>query len=240
MAQLPTANVLRRTFHIKLNDSIGTCFTVDHEGRQYIVTAKHVVGDFPGTGRIEIAQSAGWLSLPVRLVGFGQHGADIAVLATEQPISPPALPCPPDSTGLSVGQDTFFLGFPFGMRTDIPGINGPFPLPLVKKACVSTMTGDAHTLHTFLLDGINNLGFSGAPVVFYPPNGPAELRIAAVISGYQWNAAPIHFRNNATGALSDQQTALVMKENTGIVIAYSIVHAVQAIEANPIGALIRG
>ena len=40
-----TTNVLQRTFHLKYGANSGTCFTIDIDGRQYVVTARHVVKD---------------------------------------------------------------------------------------------------------------------------------------------------------------------------------------------------
>ncbi len=42
------ANILNRTFHMSYGGSTGTCFTVDVDGRQYLVTARHVVQSTDG------------------------------------------------------------------------------------------------------------------------------------------------------------------------------------------------
>src|SRR5712691_1662146 len=44
--RLITANFIHRTFRIRCGPSIGTAFTVDIDGRQYLVTARHVIAQF--------------------------------------------------------------------------------------------------------------------------------------------------------------------------------------------------
>lgn len=236
---VPTTNILRRTFHIRYGSQVATCFTVDHADRQYLVTARHVIEGFPASGEVSLFRNGGWYSVSCQRVGFARDGIDIAVLAPPTQISP-TFTCSPTSAGLAVGQDAFFLGFPYGLRTDAPGLNGDFPLPLVKKVCVSSMVGGADSTQLFLLDGINNVGFSGGPVVFYPLNGTRELRVAAVISAYHQTWADVHIRDRNNEAMEVTSTPFVAKENTGIIISYSIAHAMQVIEQNPIGAIITG
>jgi len=236
---VPTTNILRRTFHVRYGSQIATCFTVDHADRQYIVTARHVVEGFPASGEIFLFRNGDWAPVVCQRVGFARDGIDIAVLAPPSQISP-TFPCAPTSAGLAVGQDAFFLGFPYGLRTDAPGLNGDFPLPLVKKVCVSSMMGTPDNTQLFLLDGINNVGFSGGPVVFYPLGNVRDLRVAAVISAYHQSWATVHVRDEVSGNFHAASTPLAAKENTGIIISYSIAHAMELIEQNPIGAAITG
>ena len=46
-----TSNVIHRTFHIRYRNGTGTAFAIDRDGRQYLITARHLVegvaaGDF--------------------------------------------------------------------------------------------------------------------------------------------------------------------------------------------------
>ena len=226
---LPTTNILLRTFHIKYRNQIATCFTIDEAGRQYVVTASHVVKAFPKLGAIEVFHEGLWKMLECALVGAAPGGVDITVLAPSVQISP-SHPLPPSCSEISLGQDVFFLGFPYGLTTPAPGLTEGFPLPLVKKACLSSMFGALRDGQVLLLDGINNSGFSGGPVVYYPIRDPRNLKVAAVISGYRFEEMDIEHRG--------QKTGLTSKHNTGIIIAYSIAHAVELIKQNPIGILI--
>ena len=60
-----TINVLLRVFQLKIGDSTGTCFTIDHNGRQYIITAKHVVSSLPENKEhvVEIWHDKRWKKL---------------------------------------------------------------------------------------------------------------------------------------------------------------------------------
>jgi hypothetical protein len=157
-------------------------------------------------------------------VGHASGDVDISVLALGFQLSP-TRPLTPTGAGIGFGQDVYFLGFPYNLFTDIGANNRDFPVPFIKKAIVSSITkvGDAEV--TFL-DGHNNPGFSGGPVVFVPP-GQRDFRVAAVISGYRFEREPVF--------VGDQPTNLAYRYNTGIIIAYGIRHAVDLAQSNPIG-----
>ena len=89
------------------------------------------------------------------------------------------------------------------------------------------MDSDAHL---WVLDGINNAGFSGGPVI----NGTGvDLKIAAVISGYvQEPTDVIRGGADALAAAKDR-----VNLNSGFILAYDISYAVDLIKANPTGPL---
>ena len=86
-------------------------------------------------------------------------------------------------------QQAFFLGFPYGIGDRFLKETG-HPVAFVKRVTVSTLFGKP-----YLLDGHNNPGFSGGPVVFCPP-GRKEFQVAAVVSGYRWASAPVRDQEN--------------------------------------------
>jgi hypothetical protein len=63
--------VLQRTFHVKFGGGAATAFTIDVDGRQYIVTAKHVVEGIRPQDSLEIWHAQTWNSIKVDLVGLG-------------------------------------------------------------------------------------------------------------------------------------------------------------------------
>jgi len=134
---------------------------------------------------------------------------------------------PANAAGIHIGQDIYFLGFPFGLGSDVGSINRQFPLPFIKKGVLSSIVKERSGANVFYLDGNNNPGFSGGPVVFAPSNDRREYQVAAVISGYRLDPQPIY--------AGDQPTQLSARHNTGIVISYDIGHALMTISANPIG-----
>ena len=224
-AHMITSNVIHRTFRIKYGESYGTCFTIDVDGRQYIVTAAHVVEGISGSSTVEIFFENRWQAHNVVVVGSGPADVDVAVLAPSWRLSPEH-PLPPASDGITLGQDVYFLGFPYNMFTDIGEKNRNFPLPFVKRAAVSSWSRDEHGVLRWFLDGHNNPGFSGGPAVWTQPM-QNDYSVAAVISGYRYADEPIYD--------GDAPTTLAYRYNTGIIIAYDIEHALALIHRNPVG-----
>jgi hypothetical protein len=216
-----TASVIHRVFRIRVGAAEGTAFAVDVDQRQYLVTARHIAAGIVDGNRVDLFSNGGWIQSEVRLVGHGAGEEDVTVVSMDRQLAPPSLRLPPTSTGLIYGQDAYFLGFPYGyVGKYLLGPDG-FPLPFVKKAVVSLFDGAR-----YLLDGHNNPGFSGGPLVFHqPPN--MEFRIAAVISGFQATAEPVF--------AGDQKTPLSYHYNTGIIVAYQIEAALRLISEKPIG-----
>lgn len=219
-----TTNSIQRTFHIKIGDSTGTCFTIDVDGRQYLVTAKHVAETLTGDCLIQIYHEKQWKYIDVTIVGHCDGDIDISVLATNFQISP-IHPLEPSSANLGYGQDVYFLGFPYGMSAELGEMNRDFPLPFVKRALVSNMIFE-DGVQIYFLDGHNNPGFSGGPVVF-KEHGKSDYKVCSVISGYRYAREPIY--------QGDNPVPLELRANTGIVITYGIKHAVDLIKVNPIG-----
>ena len=127
---------------------------------------------------------------------------------------------------MTLAQDVYFLGFPFGMSTDIGDLNLNFPLPFVKKAILSAFGKDEGLV---LLDGHNNPGFSGGPVV---AGGSAVdgsgVGIIGVISGYRADRQAVRDSSKNEGPYTYDM-------NTGIIHVWSGCRVNQLIQNNPIG-----
>ena len=205
-----TANVIQRTFFVKIGSSLGTAFTIDHDSKQYLVTARHVVGS--AVQSIEVFHNTRWESLGVTPVGIGQGAVDVAVFAPNIILSPPH-PLEATSAGLTYGQPVSFLGFPFGWEGGLAHMNNGFPLPFVKAGILSAMPPGRR----FWIDAHGNRGFSGGPVVFQP---------APRSDNSPWKVAGI-----VTQAGLDPMT----HENAGFVIAESIASVTDIIAQRPIG-----
>ena len=150
---LPTTNILQRTFRISHGGQTGTCFTVDVDDRQYLVTAKHLVESVDGSCMVQIFQDGTWKNLPAELVGHGAGSNDITVLAPVTQLSV-RYPLHATTAGLTLGQDVLFLGFPYGLANELGELNNYFPVPLVKKGIVSALQFEE--ARVLLLDGHNN------------------------------------------------------------------------------------
>lgn len=219
-----TSNVYHRVRQIRISDNVGTAFALDVDGRQYLVTANHLLEDWRRDAPIHMWHGQQWIALDVGIVGQNAT-ADVAVFSPRRQICHP-LALEPTAAHLVWSQDVYFLGYPHGWRAEVPvEINGGYPLPFVKKAIVSAMV-KADGFETIFLDGHNNSGFSGGPVIFRQ-QGSGELKVCSIITGFRYVPEPIY----------DQGTELpfVLHSNTGIIESSNINTAVDLIRANPTG-----
>jgi len=219
-------NVLQRTFCMQYRNETATCFTMDMYRKQYIVTARHAL---PGVGEavtIEIQHDGQWKELICRVVGSAAGEVDISVLAPSHAISP-SLTLEPNTKNICLGQDVYFLGFPYGLQSVVGEANADFPFPLVKRACVSMLSLTPGNPRYLLLDGHNNPGFSGGPVIYSPRGNPNAVMVAGVISGYRYAWDNVFVDN--------RETDMMIRYNTGIITAYAIDYALDLIRSNPIG-----
>jgi len=128
-----TTNVLQRVFQIKVGVALGIGFSIDVKGKQYLVTASHVVGALSGTTEIELFHDGQWKSLGVTVIGrYNPDEIDVAVLGPHKPLTHPKFAMEP-SCGVAYGQDVYFLGFPYGLAGSLGELNRNFPAPFVKK-----------------------------------------------------------------------------------------------------------
>jgi hypothetical protein len=174
---------------------------------------------------MRVANGGRWLSLPVEVIGHAIDPVDVSVLSLPVLIGADH-PLPLTSKDLTIGQDVYLLGFPFGLHTDLPtDLNANFPVAFVKRGVVSAF-GKEGGLEVYYLDALNNPGFSGGPVVFRPRPGK-DYCVASVIAGYRFDEEPV-FRANT-------ETEMQVRANTGIVISWPSHHALSVIEKNPRG-----
>jgi S1-C subfamily serine protease len=253
-AQL-TTNVLLRVRMIRPagSSSFGTGFTLEVDGSQYLVTAKHVVAGMKDSDTLEIRQGDQWTPLTVKVLRA--NDADIAVLIPPRQLTV-SFPLEPSLTGIRLPQDVYFLGFPYGLPYDLPtkplGLIQGFALPFIKKGVVSAMTDHAKVI---FLDGHNNPGFSDGPIVFRDlDQSEVVFKLAAVVSGFRPELLPIlklrEITPDKVSSADIAQQRIVRKEghlyrlddtdevvnsNTGIVIRYNIGYALDLIHKNPIG-----
>ena len=225
-----TSNVTNRTFRLKRGKAIGTCFTIDVAGRQYLVTARHVVADLlaGAVAAVEILHEGDWKVLPVHVAWLAEPPADVAILAAQQQLSPANMTLEPTPAGMSVGQQVYFLGF-IELEVAAPPGGSGYPMPLVRQGILSGIIPQ-NGITALVIDGHNIPGFSGGPVVFKPTGSP-EFRVAGVVSGYRWDPKPV-FHN-------DTETELYVRDNAGLVIAWSFPAGIAHVSANPTGVSVR-
>lgn len=213
-----TANILLRVFLLKADSQSGTAFTIEVGGLQYLVTSKHLVEMLPKkAAEVQVYCNRGWEALKVDILECENPQVDIAVLKIPKKLSV-TFDLEPTLGGITLGQEVNFLGFPFGMFT-IYTSEG-FPMPLVKRGIVSALDISDRSRQLFYIDGFNNPGFSGGPIVFYDLE-TKRLKVGGVVSGYRGQEDRVR--------LGPLVTDLTVLSNSGILIGYSIEHAVDAI-----------
>ena len=210
LTMILTNNVLQRVLCIRQGQYVGTAFTIDHDARQYIVTARHVVDGVASGGSIAVRHERRWVEVPIAIVGLGNDETDVAVLAHAKPVTPSySLRI---EASFRIGQSVAFVGFPFGWDSGSENINNGFPIPFVKAGIISGWVDGPRS--RIYVDAHGNPGFSGGPLVLRNESG--ELAIIGII----------------TDAPNDPITG----ERTGFVCAIGTRWVLNLIEAKPIGA----
>lgn len=204
-----TNNILGRVYKIAYGDGLGTCFTIDVHGRQYVVTARHVVEGMKQSDTVLFVHADGDIPMPARLVGQGAGYIDVAVLALQHRIGG-RFAIATTSEGMILGQDAYIIGFPYGIASGF-WPNGRFALPVLKRGVVSRWWNDEHGIW---IDTICSSGFSGGPAVIERNNG---MQVVGVVAGNVEDECGI---------------------TLGFTSASDIRHALEIIDKNPIGVLI--
>lgn len=202
----------------------GAMFTLDHGGRQYLISAKHVLPDLSKIGEIEVRKNGDWEQIAVNYVGETDENLDVIVFSAEKILSAPDLKLPMNME-VAIGQDVFFAGFPMGMHGDFVEINNGYPIPFIKKGNISMFGPSIDFLY---IDALINKGFSGGPVIHHGyRNNYYEPQVCGVITHSKTLRHPV-FHNN----VDHGHTVAI---DTGIFVAASIKHVRNIIETNPIG-----
>jgi S1-C subfamily serine protease len=226
MATMVPANVLTRVFQLRYKGGLATAFTIEVDGKQYLVTARHAVIGIAAKDVVELRRETDWQSVEVRPIPVAPPEVDIAVLAPAALVSP-TLPIELGVKGLYVSQDVAFVGFPYGMLAGVTGVNEGYPIAFVKHGICSAFDFHEKAYMTVWIDAQNNEGFSGGPVIF-TDLAKARYTVAAVVSAYRVAELPVLANGKDTGAL--------VRANSGLMLTFAIDPAVKAIKANPIGA----
>jgi hypothetical protein len=213
-------NIMCRVYELAYGQDQGTGFTVEVDGRQYIVTAKHL---FPGTNQlaeVAIRHDKQWETMTVNILR--STDADVAVLVPPLVLTTTHYPIKYGMEGAIFGQEVYFLGFPYGMYTDIPNeMNNGFPMPFIKRGTLSAMSQEPGGHMVIFVDGINNPGFSGGPLVAID-DSTKQMKVLGVVVGYKANADIVFTNNIDSGWRS--------AGNSGIIVCYDIKYAFDEIK----------
>lgn len=208
-------NLIKITYKINVNKtSSGTCFTLSHKNKHYLITAKHIFDNQKNPILIEIETDTKLVTInsPNLIMPNNQ---EVDIIAIEIPS--------PDVTafnfvnfvysahGLPLGADILFFGYPYNLQNvNIQGLNRG--MAIIKKAMVSGPAYDSSKGHIgFLLDGHNNPGFSGGPCFTKFGN---TLMIFGVISSYVLQQEILYDDKG--------RQRMILQENSGIINAHEI------------------
>ena len=137
-----TSSILQRTFHIRYNRKAGTCFTIDVQGRRYLITARHVVDTIRDDAIVDISQNRQWKQLRVRLVGHSA-GRDRHNGSSTSNVVRGITPATPHYTRSHAGRRCLFSWFPLWLAYGgEDSTQRGFPLAACQEGrCVSTWAG---------------------------------------------------------------------------------------------------
>ena len=196
------------------------------ENRQYLLTAQHVVQGLKAGTEILIKHARDWKTCQVSNVWFAGGGTDLAVISPRAQLSPAWDIDITDSGGFFVSQEAYFLGFPYGYYTEAGSANNDYPIPFVKRGIIAGFTSESDGHQVIFVDGHNNPGFSGGPLVI--TSATHRQQLIGIVSGYRSAEEPILFNGQPTG--------LNYNYNTGLVVAYGLRLALDHILNNQTGA----
>lgn len=216
------AEMLYRTLRIKLGNEQGTAFSIECDGRMYIVTARHVVAGVARQGAVlQIWQEEQWKNYQtVRTIFPSSDEVDIAIFETNEKVEKHYKVLTMSGSDSGLGHQVWFFGYPWGIATHFT--NGKMAA-FVKQGLVSAIDATKPDAVVLYVDGANNPGFSGGPIVFWNPSTRA-YEIIGVIMGYK--------EDSAKAMINGQQVETNILVNSGILVGYSIDHALKAIEEN--------
>jgi hypothetical protein len=235
---------------VRSNYGSATAFSIDVDNREYWITAKHVLtgAEHPPYGTITAksatlhmldpsAEKARWLSIDFSVLDAGKD-IDIVVLAPRvQPLLRNPLPSAKATyDGVLLGGECEFLGYPSatGGAWSVHLSAQFYWMPFVKHCYVSSLAVPG--VPAFILDGVNNPGFSGGPVIYR--TGP-DQQIIGVISGIVTEPAEVIPSLAVSKPVKEPKQPRKEKvdANSGFIVAYSIWTAIEAIHKEPIGPL---
>jgi hypothetical protein len=247
-----TSNVWERILLVQTPSGKGTAFSMDIDGRQYLITAKHVVEGLTGKHTISFRDKEAWSPIEVTVYPCADP-VDVAVLVPPRVLTT-NIPLEPATAAKAIAtQEVYFVGFPFGSSAgDHSPIWGSRPIPLAKHGILSTIVIDG----VIRVDAYNNPGFSGAPIVFrdlYDRASTPTFYVLGVVKGYYpelthvTNPEPVKQGEDLSKIESWRiqemdgkkvvlrDTPQLVPLNSGILVGYSIDDAIKMIHEHPDG-----
>jgi len=220
-----TTDSITRVLKIRFRESSATAFTIEKNDVQYLVTAKHLFDNISSGSKVdlEVTREKKQYNLSCQVFFHEIKEIDIAVLKLLINSNITNRTNVDFSGNLIIlGHDAYILGFPFGLlNSDIEG-NFNYPTPFVKRGCISATLRE-NDVDVIYADTVNNVGFSGGPMVTYDPKNYKNQYIIGVISGYRIHVSNVFNKQN-------KEIDFYVKENSGLTKAYSIKYVFDIID----------
>lgn len=207
--------------------SEGVAFSLDVDGKQYLVTARHVV-DATTVMPIYIFHDGRWARIDATPLPGIPLDVDIAVLAPAMLLTDPGFALEATAGGVALGQDVYIFGFPdiIAVRGQQSPPDSKFPLPFARKVSFSYLDNGSNGVQRIYLSGRSNPGFSGSPV-FFTDVVTGAFKVGGVVHG--------QIRVGGSVMKEGKATEFDYYEDQGFIVTYGIKHAVEAIRRTPIG-----
>lgn len=209
---LPNRASLEATFNLFYKNGCATSFVVNSSKGQYLVTAKHVFGNTIQSGEpVNIRLVGGKIDSVFKSTVYIHKNPviDIVVLKLENPLVHTDVPPLKYADSYILGQECLFLGYPLSFQGTVTDIGR---VPFIKRAIISAFQKE-NNASILLLDGHNNPGFSGGPIITYNREMNSQY-IIGVISGYIPQPQDIEL------TVDEVVHKIKVNENSGIIISY--------------------
>ena len=219
--------VFPRVFCIRCGSRTGTGFSLDIDGRQYLLTATHVLMGLQEGKVLELFHGGKWKPLETRVIATAPPQIDMTILALNFRITLPEIQLPPLRRSCQVGEEVLCLGFPLGDWKHVEGAETPFPPPFLKRGIVAYASDPSSAVKTIFIDTVPNLGFSGGPVLCREGE-TGTWQVGALMSALEYDHQPIYFGDSR----------VLVRPNSGqedMLVAYEINQALDLINLNPGG-----
>ncbi len=221
-----TIGNLKQIFIIQTDTLQGTAFLITNNSEEYLATVAHIFkSDLSTKSIVNIKLLIDTTFVPVQ-AKFLRHpdiSVDIAVL--KLPFNLKHSETLNEKNNIVLGQDVFFVGYPsFNNIQFITIAKGLGAFPLIKKAILSGSI-QVNNYYLLLLDGHNNPGFSGGPVIYYDENLKQNC-LLGIVSGYFNESKAIIEKKQS------KESDYINLENSGIIICYPIKLAHEIIKLN--------
>lgn len=225
MALMVTQTILGRVLRIGWNNKTASAQLFQHEGEIVLLTAAHAVKGIVAGDNLLVRHQSNWSPRRAKAVFFDDEGNDVCGVAVDAQ----------GSVGMEInmlnaqilqGAEVVFAGYPLGLEmSDVPERDG-WPIPYIKAGIFSGwMTHEG--AQYLLFDAMNNVGFSGGPVI-YRHHESGKLEIGGLVSNYRFDA-PLPVLEKEGKELKETGTHFV-RPNSGFMAAVPARHMKRVLE----------